>query len=315
MHETIQIRRLREMAARRGWSWTSEPGSGFCGRLLTGARSLFVIGADIGVNSSSAARIARDKAFAQFFLSQAGLATIPTRVLYSREDAQAINDFPVLLKPNEGHGGAGVSVAESAEEIASAYQMARAFSSLVLGQPVIHQREFRIVVFNRRPLLAYEKKPLTVLGDGVRPLRNLIAQDGRRAFQTHGQTGEESQAAAKLLADPRLSSRLTRLGLSLNSILPCGREFVALPVANLTSGGTWRECLQELSPALLGAAVAAADALGLWMAGIDLFSESPGSGSCLINEVNASPGLECLAGEHVLLDPLFAAIEVYLSTE
>src|SRR4051812_44120767 len=108
MHETVQIRRLREMAARHGWTWTGEP-SGFCGRLQTRARSWFVIGADLGLNSSGAARIARDKAFAQFFLKEAGLPTIETRVLHSIEDARELAEFPILLKPNEGHGGAGVS--------------------------------------------------------------------------------------------------------------------------------------------------------------------------------------------------------------
>src|SRR3954469_3884867 len=100
MHDTVQIKRLREMAARRGWSWTGEPDSGFCGRLQIGARSWFVIGADLGVNSSSAARIARDKAFAQYFLTQAGLPTIPTQIFHSLKEAQQATKFPMLLKPN-----------------------------------------------------------------------------------------------------------------------------------------------------------------------------------------------------------------------
>jgi cyanophycin synthetase len=295
MHETVQIKRVRDMAAQRGWSWIGEPGSGFCGRLQTGAHSLYVIGADLGVNSSGAARIARDKAFAQFFLTRAGLPTIPTRVLHSLEEAMSVTEFPILLKPNEGHGGAGVSIAERADELVPCYQWARELDSIVLGQPVIHQREFRIVVFNRRALLAYEKKPLMLLGDGVQTIRDLMVD------------------RPKLLDDPRVTHQLARRGLSLDTVLSPGQLFIPLPIANLTSGGTWRECLGELSPALLKASVSAADALGLVMAGIDLFAEAPDAESFLLNEVNASPGLECLAGENAILDPLFAAIEEYLS--
>jgi D-alanine-D-alanine ligase-like ATP-grasp enzyme len=300
MHETVQIKRLREMAARRGWSWTGEPGSGFCGRLQVGSRSWFVIGADLGANSSGAARIARDKAFAQFFLEKAGLPTIPTRVLHSLEEALSLIDFPVLVKPNQGHGGAGVSLAERKEDVAAAYQAARLISPLVLGQPVIALREFRIVVFNRQPWLAYEKKPLTVIGDGVRSIRELILESRGRS-------------RADFIADPRLTYRLQRAALSLETILADGQSFVPLPVANLRSGGKWRACLSELSPALLDASVAAADALGLELAGIDLFAETPTAGTFVINEINASPGLESLAAESALLDPLFAAIEEYLS--
>src|SRR3954469_24828853 len=125
MHETVHIKRLREMAARRGWQWTGEPDSGFCGRLQIGARRWLVIGADIGVNSSSAARIARDKAFAQFFLAQAGLPTIPTRLFHGAFPVAPGEELPMLLKPNEGHGGAGVSVVYSADELKSAYAWAR----------------------------------------------------------------------------------------------------------------------------------------------------------------------------------------------
>jgi glutathione synthase/RimK-type ligase-like ATP-grasp enzyme len=206
----------------------------------------------------------------------------------------------MLLKPNEGHGGVGVSIAEHSEDIAGAWQTAREFGPLVLGQPVVQQREFRIVVFNRRALLAYEKKPLTLLGDGMRSIRDVII-------------AAAGAASSRLLDDSRVKRRLARCGLSLDSFLLPGQQFIPLPVANLTCGGTWRECLGELSPALLKASIAAAEALGLTMAGIDLFSESPAAGSFLINEVNASPGLECLAGESALLDPLFAAIEEYLS--
>ncbi|HEV7401412.1 MAG TPA: hypothetical protein VGO11_00735 [Chthoniobacteraceae bacterium] len=290
------------MAARRGWSWTGEPGTGFCGRLQVAARHWFVIGADLGVNPSGAARIARDKVFAQFFLKQAGLPTIPTRVLHSPADAESIADFPVLLKPNEGHGGVGVSVADHAADLAAAYKLARAASPLVLAQPVIEQREFRVMIFNRQPLLAYEKNPLALIGDGSSSIRELIHTSslGRRT-------------PTPALTDPRVTTRLRRCGFSPETILSPGQRFIPLPTANLQSGGIWRECLAELSPALLNAAGAAAETLGLVMAGVDLFAESPAADACVINEVNASPGLECLAAESALLDPLFAAIEEYLS--
>lgn len=294
MHETVQIKRLREMAARRGWTWTGEPGSGFCGRLRIRARTWFVIGADLGLNSASAARIARDKAFAQFFLAQSWIPTIPTRVLHSLEDAQALLGFPVLLKPNEGLGGQGVSIAEDADELPIAWRWARQVSPIVLAQRVIHQREFRVVVFNHCPLLAYEKKPLVLVGNGVSTLRELIP-------------------TASLLTDPRVAHRLQRRGLSLASILSPGEQFIPLPVANLKAGGTWRECLAELSPALRNTAIAATDALGLTIAGVDLFAETPEASSCVVNEVNASPGLERLATESAVFDPLFSAIEEFLS--
>jgi cyanophycin synthetase len=258
------------------------------------------------VNSSGAVRIARDKAFAQFFLAQAGLPTIPTRVFRSLPELYPLGELPMLFKPNDGHGGAGISIVHSADEVESAYKLAREISPLVLGQPVIQQREFRIVVFDGRPLVGYEKQPLTLTGDGVRTMRELIATPS-------WDSRPNANVITKLLADVRFTQQLRRSQLEIDSILPSGRKFIPLPIANLAYGGTWRECLCEFSPEALEASVAAASALGLVMAGVDLFSDSPGAESFLINEVNGSPGLERLGGDSPWFDPLFERIEEYLA--
>jgi glutathione synthase/RimK-type ligase-like ATP-grasp enzyme len=162
-HETEAIRRLVELARARGWRIDVEPATRFAVRvtLPSGARHL-VIGADLGLNSSSGARVAHDKGFAHHFLALDRLPCVPTfPVADAAEVLGTVAEhglaYPLVIKPNRSLEARGLSIVHAATEIAAALDRARALDPIVLLQPFDPRPEFRLLVLDGALLAAFEK--------------------------------------------------------------------------------------------------------------------------------------------------------------
>ena len=82
-------------------------------------------------------------------------------------------------------------------------------------------------------------------------------------------------------------------GLTLDSI-PQKDQYIETRLnANMTSGGTTRECINEINPYYLDLAVKAVHEIGLKFGGLDLIAEDITNPSAphAINEINYNPGL------------------------
>jgi len=159
------LRLLAEAALARGGRVLAEP---FHGRFafFVGAdgRAHPVHGAALGLNGDAAARLAGDKDYAAKVLGYAGIQ-VPEHVilLAGREPGPSLNwareeaGFPIWVKPNEGHGGEGVTQATDLTALKVALGPLRAGGRHVLLQAHQPGRELRVMVLEGRVALSYER--------------------------------------------------------------------------------------------------------------------------------------------------------------
>ncbi len=104
-----------------------------------------------GVLSSA---LAMDKSMAQSVLSAAGLPTVPTVSLTSSTRASAAEavaglGYPVFVKPNRAGSSVGVSRVDEPKELEAALDLALAFDSTALLQPLMVAEEVDLGVLQR----------------------------------------------------------------------------------------------------------------------------------------------------------------------
>ena len=164
-YETHAIRRLGAIAAQRGWSIDAEPSTRFAARItLPDGRRHVLIGADLGLNSSAARRVAEDKAIAAHFLCQDGLPTVPTFPIADAHDAartvaENALALPLVIKPNRSHEARGLSIVHDAHAIPVGVDTARAVDPIVLLQPFDERPEYRLLLLGEELIAAFRKHP------------------------------------------------------------------------------------------------------------------------------------------------------------
>ncbi len=259
-------------------------------------------GTPYALNSARAYSLARDKSFCQRVLDAAGVATIPSRLFFAndrqrpyrsagreREDAIAWSRgavFPVFCKPNQGSKGEYAEVVADAAAFSDYLNRVGTAYDVILVQPVLRGLEYRVVVLNGAALFSYRKSQPFVLGDGERTLRALL-EDAQQQWKGAARTTPLAAIQARsedgaAMAHDHIAAKGVRL------ILEGG--------AKRAAGGDAVD-LSDAPPAPLAAfGEAAARALGLNLAGVDLFDVSPaGDFSALVCiEVNANPAMETL---------------------
>ena len=177
---------------------TIEPEYGHVGRIVyrNGAVRLFR-GASIGVNSHSAAEIARDKGYTKFFLQNLGYATptgktflLPAYIqridqnlarygftAYSYSEAiytyiDSVVGYPCFIKPNEGSQGKGIYKCFTPDDVhAVISQYQREKVDVLLVEAAIAYPDYRVVIWRNQMIACYLRRPLFVVGDGCSTIR------------------------------------------------------------------------------------------------------------------------------------------------
>ena len=281
-----------------------ESSTGVCGFIeLPGGRHI-IHGADPGLNSAAAVRLATDKYFTGNFLAQSGLAVLPTRLLDTKQSTGFQPEWlPCVVKPNSAMGGRGVSQVSTAAEFRPAAELATQYDSLILVQPYCQSREFRLVILDGVLLYGYERHRWLIQGDG----RKTIAE-----FLEENRQGDSRNTRLDA-ASSETVFQLNRKGLSLADVLQEGDMLEIFDAANLNSGG---DCisLDNIDENYVRVATEAIAAIGLRYAGVDLFFNDPEKfdRNYKIIEVNATPGLGYLRKNSMsapsIFDQIFAAI-------
>ncbi len=278
-------RYLRAAAEKRGWPVTLHPDGAFAGEVrLPDGTTRFFVRSSYDINTAGAAHVARDKALTKFFLSRLGYPVLPGRTLVSdpspaRQYAKELG-YPVMVKANAEAGGDGIERVDSDEQLDAAVARALAFGNVVLLEPyVANLRDFRLLVLDGELLLAYERMPFAVEGDGRSTIRELVDAAIRRA---------EAQRTGR--PDP---SRIdpVRAGHAWSDVLREDESLRLLDVANLSQGGSAIEIAP--SPELVDLAIRAAGDMNLRFCGVDLLTD--GDRTHWILELNASPTIHQFA--------------------
>jgi D-alanine-D-alanine ligase-like ATP-grasp enzyme len=128
------------------------------------------------------------------------------------------------------------------------------------------------------------RKPAEVVGTGKHTIRELIeTQSRRRAAATGGES--------RIPIDQVTESTVAEAGWSFDDLLPEGERLRVRRTANLHQGGTIHDVTAEVHPELCRVAVAAAEAIGIPVTGIDLLVPDVTRDEYVFIEANERPGL------------------------
>lgn len=197
--------------------------------------------------------------------------------------------YPVVMKPLDERHGKGVIVGlQNIDDLTASYTVGTG----VLVEEQLTGVEYRIICVDYQFVAAAFRKPAFVVGDGSSTIRQLIEK--KNAHPWRGESHENNLTTIKV--DEEMKSLLKQEKLTLDDVLPVGREVVLRKTANLSTGGeAWNvsDQVHQENKALFEAIAKNCD---LNVIGIDVMCEhidqpiltQPTAG---IIEVNASPGL------------------------
>lgn len=295
---------LMRSASKIGATIVVEPEWNVAGQItFKSGRRRYFRDTSIDVNRMGASAIAKDKDYANFFMSRMGYPTVPGKTFFSNEwarivePARAIDDgwryakgigLPVVVKPNSGTGGNGVEFVHTKSEFYRAMRLIFRKGEVALVQQAVSGRDYRIVVFDDKVISAYERIPLSVVGTGDKTITQLIDEkllESRIA-------GRDMNVKSD---DPRITAKLARSGLSRSSVPGIGERIYLLDNANLSSGGDARDMSAQLHAGFRKMAVNLTADMGLRLCGVDLMVDGEidqAPERYWILEINSAPGLE-----------------------
>jgi len=260
-----------------------------------GSKQRRIQAAEMDVTSAIAESIAQDKDLTKKLLAAAGVPVPTGRQVKDAEDAwlaaQEVG-LPVVVKPQDGNQGKGITVnITTKEQLVAAYNTAITFRDDIMVERYLPGNDFRLLVVGDKLVAAARRDPPKVVGDGVHSITKLVEQvnlDPRRG-------SGHSTSLTKMRIDDIAHGCLAAQGFTADDIPAKGQRVNLRNNANLSTGGSATDVTDDVHPEVAARAVAAAHMVGLDICGADLVCDSilrpieeQGGG---IVEVNAAPGL------------------------
>lgn len=299
-------RMLQKIAPRIGASVLMEPEWGIVGQITfkSGQHSYFRYNT-LDLNPMGGSEIARDKDYSNFFMKAMGYPIVPgSKTFFSEQWGKAIGSprrnidagyrharkigFPVIVKPNSGSQGVGVSLVHNKREFYNAVRSVFKRDRIVLVQKPVRGTDYRLVVLDKKVISAYERIPLNVVGDGKSTIGQLLKINQKQFVASSRDTQIKTD-------DPRIAIKLKHQGLSFRSVPVKGQKVYLLDNANLSTGGDSVDVTENVHPAFRKLAVKLTRDMGLRLCGVDLMIEggiSQKPSSFWVLEINSAPGLD-----------------------
>jgi D-alanine-D-alanine ligase-like ATP-grasp enzyme len=245
-------------------------------------------------NNATASTLASDKYFTNMILERAGAATLGGEYFFlherhrahraaGREREHALEHFRKLgatafVKPLLGSRGDFAQAVHGEASFRNYLDQVSQYYDSILIQPVVSGNEYRVFLLDDEVVYAARKYPPSVLGDGVRTIRDLLTAHNE-ALRSHGL----SPVAVTVGSDT-----------SLDAVLPKGARRDISGRMNLSAGGTM-VLEAPRSDAAFTLARTAARALGLRVAAVDMFTDiGTDSDEIRVIEVNSNPSIRLL---------------------
>ena len=194
----------------------------------------------------------------------------------------------MVVKPNSGSQGVGVEIVYTRPDFYKAMRAIFRKDRVGLVQRPVRGRDFRLVVLDTKVVSAYERIPLSVIGDGRRSIARLLA-DKQQAFVS---AKRDTQVRRD---DPRIKRKLAHDGLRTASVPKRGVQVYLLDNANLSAGGDAIDVTNRVHPSFRDLAVRLTADMGLRLCGVDLMVDGDIAASAdryWVLEINAAPGLD-----------------------
>ena len=280
-----------------------EPEYGFVGQInfKNGKRTLFRNGR-FEINNHASVAIVQDKGYASFFLKELGYNVPEEQTFFSDKlcskliKKRNIDDgysfaknlgFPAIVKPNDLSKGILVAKVYNKEEYYQTAQQIFLKTSVLLIQKFYPGNDYRVVVLDGEIVSAYQRMPLSVIGDGKSSILEILHQKQTMFLQ-------ENRDITIDLDDFRIATNLHRQKLTLNSVIPQNTKIKILDNANLSSGGEAIDVTKQMHPDFQKLAISAIKDMGLRLGGVDIITSdiTQPMQEYVIIEINGAPGLE-----------------------
>jgi cyanophycin synthetase len=238
--------------------------------------------------------ISRDKQLTKQILHASGVPVPDGGVVTDVDDAWRVAerigapDVPVVVKPLDGNHGRGVFLnLRTRAEIQAVFPHAAAEGSAVIVERFVMGVEHRLLVVGDRMVACSRGEYAIVTGNGRDSVRTLVEtqlnSDASRGVS-------ETLPNNAIQIDATVVAQLAQEGFTPESIPPDGREVL---VKRMGTHGP--DVTDEVHPEIAAAAVRAALAVGLDVAGVDLVAEDVSrplsEQGAMVCEVNAGPQL------------------------
>lgn len=297
---------LQKLAPLIGATVLTEPKWGIVGRITfkSGRHSYFRYNT-LDLNPMGSSEIARDKDYSNFFMKALGYPIVPgSKTFFSDRWGQTIGlpgrnidaayrharkiGFPVIVKPNSGSQGVGVSLVHNRQEFYRAVRAVFKRDKIVLVQELVCGTDYRIVVLDEKVISVYERIPLNIVGDGRSTINQLLKAKQEQFIASNRDTQIKTD-------DPRIVAKLKHQGLSFRSIPTKDQKIYLLDNANLSTGGDSVDVTDKIHPDFKELAVKLTRDMGLRLCGVDLIVEgdiSQKPNIFWVLEINSAPGLD-----------------------
>jgi D-alanine-D-alanine ligase-like ATP-grasp enzyme len=242
--------------------------------------------------------VASEKHLAYDLLAEAGVP-IPPHVVVTARDHDAARAFletgpvPCVVKPVRGGGGGqGVTAAvTTAEQLVRAMRRAALTSRDLLVERQVAGDHYRILLLDGEVLDVLRRGRPQITGDGVSTIEELMFFEYERRISATA----VADGLKPFAVDLDCLFTLEQASLHLHSVLGAGETAIVKSVTNVSGS---RECVsfrEIVSPQLVAEARAAAAAVGVRLAGVDIVTPDPSvslvEGGGVTLEVNPIPGL------------------------
>lgn len=239
--------------------------------------------------------ISCDKDMTKELLSTAG---IPVPYGYTSNSLEDILTYikrigyPVVIKPNHGNQGKGVSINLTDEEhVIVAFEIAKEYCQQVVVEKYIPGNHYRVLVVNGKVSACAQRIAAHVIGNGKNTIRELIEIENQNPLRGEG----HEKPLTKLKIDSVMELLLRKNNMHLDMVPQRGEIVYLRENDNLSTGGIAIDVTNQVHPENLDIAVNAANIIGLDVAGVDITTEDismpiTSNGGAVI-EVNAAPGI------------------------
>lgn len=261
-----------------------------------GARQHRSLAAETDDISALARSITTDKHLTKQLLREAGVPIPCGRPVADAEEAwKAAQELglPVAVKPQDRDMAVGVGLnLRTRAQVLAAYQAARQRSEYVLVERYVAGAEHRVLVVEDRVVAVALIEPPHVVGDGVSTVAELVA-----AMNRDPRRGDAYSAPLRRLQlDAASQEMLAEQGYAIDAVPPRGKRVtLRCQLPHLDHGGWVRDVTEKIHPETAACVVAAAQALRVRVAGVDVVAHDIArpleeQGGAVV-EVNTGPGL------------------------
>lgn len=285
-----------------------EPQYKYVGMITTkDGRNKFFRNTNFDLNSLGASEIAKDKSYAAYFMNNLGYRVPQQKIFFSPKFANVLKannstfealefakkiGYPLIVKPNSQSQGVGVEKVhnEAGLVLAMDYIFNVIKDRIAIVENFISGNDYRIVIVDDVLVAAYQRLPLSVVGDSTSTISKLL-QDKQKSFIAQGRdTVIKSN-------DPRIQHKLSNdYKMNLESVPVKGQKINLLDAANLSAGGDALDVTNIIHPTFAKLAIDVTKTMGLRLCGVDIIVDGTIdqelNNNYTIIEINAAPGLD-----------------------